>query len=111
MLLTTNDISKKKNLKQLYHFLRINMKLAGVNWVHRTVSEAIIGKDMMLSLDCKTCHKVEGNCWACIHGCGKGIMQAKADVSTLLVIRFIKGGGGRLVKLAYGLLIPNLKEG
>jgi cytochrome c len=76
---------------------------------HQVLTEATMGKNLMLSLDCKTCHKVDE----------KSIGPSFIDVAkkyekdpnavSYLVSKIIKGGGGVWGEVAMSAH-PNLKE-
>ena len=76
---------------------------------HQVVSGTIMGKNLMLSLDCKTCHKVDEK------SIGPSFTQvaqrydAKPDASSYLVGKIIKGGAGAWGETAMPAH-PTLKE-
>ncbi len=82
---------------------------AGASQGHQVLTEATMGKNMMLSLDCKTCHKVDE----------KSIGPSFVDVAKryekdakavpYLVDKIIKGGGGVWGEVAMAAH-PTLKE-
>ncbi len=76
---------------------------------HQVMTEAMIGKNMMLSLDCKTCHKVDEK------SIGPSYMdiatkyEKDAGAESYLVNKIIKGGGGVWGEVAMAAH-PDLKE-
>ncbi|MDF2192104.1 ThuA domain-containing protein [Paraflavitalea sp. CAU 1676] len=82
---------------------------AGASQGHQVLTEAMMGKNLMLSLDCKTCHKVDE----------KSIGPSFVDVAkkyekdpqavSYLVNKIIKGGGGVWGEVAMAAH-PNLKD-
>lgn len=89
-------------------FIEGNEDLAGQG--HQVVPETILGKNIALSLDCKSCHKVDEK------SIGPSYLQVaqryKKDskASSLLIEKIIKGGAGNWGEVAMPAH-PTLKEG
>ncbi len=67
---------------------------AGASQGHQVLTEATMGKNLMLSLDCKTCHKVdEKSIGPSFQDVAKRYEKDPKAVS-YLVDKIIKGGGG-----------------
>lgn len=76
---------------------------------HQVLTEATMGKNLMLSLDCKTCHKTdEKSIGPSFVDVAKKYEKDPAAVS-YLVSKIIKGGGGVWGEVAMAAH-PNLKE-
>lgn len=82
---------------------------AGASQGHQVLTEATMGKNLMLSLDCKTCHKVDEK------SIGPSFLdvakryEKDANAVSYLVNKIIKGGGGVWGEVAMAAH-PNLKE-
>ncbi len=61
---------------------------------HQVMSEAVYGKNLMLSLDCKTCHQVAGKSIGPAYMEVSKKYQQSPDGVTHLVNKIIKGGSG-----------------
>lgn len=108
MVKDPGDSVKKNNLFITTDFLQGNEDLASEG--HQFVPEEILGKNLTLSLDCKSCHKEQGA------SIGPAYMQVakkyKNDdkAGTYLINKIIKGGAGVWGEVAMPAH-PTLKEG
>ncbi|GAC1425568.1 MAG: hypothetical protein NVSMB7_01970 [Chitinophagaceae bacterium] len=82
---------------------------AGSTQGHRILSEAMMGKNLMLSLDCKSCHKVDEKSIGPTFTLVSQRYQKDPKAMTYLAQKVIKGGSdawGQVAMAAH----PNLKE-
>lgn len=75
---------------------------------HQVLSAAVMGKNLMLSLDCKNCHQVDKKSIGPSYVDISKKYQKKSDASTYLSEKIIKGGGGVWGEVAMAAH-PNLK--
>ena len=76
---------------------------------HQVLTEAMIGKNLMLSLDCKTCHKLNEKSIGPSYMDVAKRYEKDANASTYLVNKIINGGGGVWGEVAMAAH-PNLPE-
>jgi len=76
---------------------------------HQVVSEAVMGKNLMLSLDCKTCHKVDEKSIGPAFQAVADRYAKDPNAVSYLVQKIIKGGGGKWGEVAMSAH-PTLKE-
>jgi cytochrome c551/c552 len=87
------DTVDKKNLFISTDFLQGNEDLAAEG--HQHVPDAILGKSLMLSSDCKGCHKIEEKSIGPSFTTVATRYQDSGRASTYLMEKIIKGGVGR----------------
>ena len=87
------DTVDKKNLFISTDFLQGNEDLAAEG--HQHVPDAILGKSLMLSADCKGCHKIEEKSIGPSFTTVATRYQDSGRASTYLMEKIIKGGVGR----------------
>ena len=75
---------------------------------HQVLSAAVIGKNLMLSLDCKNCHQVDKKSIGPSYVDVAKKYQKNPDAATYLSEKIIKGGGGVWGEVAMAAH-PNLK--
>ncbi|WP_153795860.1 ThuA domain-containing protein [Foetidibacter luteolus] len=106
-----DDTAKTKNLENLVvaaDYIE-GKDLAAKPMGHQVVSEAVMGKNLMLSLDCKTCHKINEK------SIGPSFQQVAdkyvkdRNATSYLTEKIIKGGSGVWGEVAMAAH-PNLKE-
>jgi cytochrome c len=68
--------------------------LAGANLGHQQISETMQGKNLMLSLDCKGCHKIDEKSIGPAFKAVADKYRASNDANTYLPAKIIKGGSG-----------------
>lgn len=83
---------------------------AGANLGHQVVTEAMMGKNLVQSLDCKACHKLNEKSVGPAYAAVSQKYQKDAGAVNHLVNKIIKGGGGVWGETAMPAH-PNLKEG
>ena len=82
---------------------------AGSSQGHKILTGAMIGKNIMLSLDCKTCHKVDEKSIGPSFTDVAKRYEKDANASNYLTEKIIKGGSGVWGEVAMAAH-PNLKE-
>lgn len=82
---------------------------ASVPQGHRQLSQAMIGKNLMLTLDCKSCHKVSEKSIGPAFEDVSAKYQKDKDAIPMLTRKIIKGGSGVWGEVAMAAH-PNLKE-
>src|SRR5215203_1975117 len=106
-----NDEGQKIDTANLYiatDFIESNEDLAGQG--HQVVPQTILGKNIMLSLDCKSCHKLDEKSIGPAYSLVARRYQTKTDASSFLINKIIKGGAGNWGEVAMPAH-PTLKEG
>jgi cytochrome c len=82
---------------------------AGANLGHQVLTEAMMGKNLMLSLDCKTCHKESEKSIGPSYVDIAKKYKNDANAVSYLVDKIIKGGGGVWGEVAMAAH-PNLEQ-
>ncbi len=82
---------------------------AGANLGHQVVSDLVIGKSLVQSLDCKSCHKENEKSIGPAYFEVSKKYAGKADAAGYLINKIIKGGGGVWGEVAMAAH-PDLKE-
>ncbi|RZK26087.1 MAG: c-type cytochrome [Flavobacterium sp.] len=77
---------------------------------HQVLTEAMIGRNTMLALDCKSCHKTDEKSVGPAYTAVAKKYEKTADADKYLVEKIIKGGGGVWGEVAMPAH-PTLKEG
>ena len=106
-----DDTAKVKDLSNLMvtaDYKEVTAR-AGVPEGHQIISEAMLGKNLMLSLDCKGCHKVEEKSIGPAFTLVSQRYQKDPNALTNLAQKVIKGGSGSWGQVAMASH-PNLKE-
>lgn len=83
---------------------------AGASMGHQVMTEAMMGKTLVQSLDCKACHKLEEKSVGPAYVAVSKKYEKDAGAVNHLVNKIIKGGGGVWGEVAMPAH-PNLKEG
>jgi glucose/arabinose dehydrogenase/cytochrome c551/c552 len=83
---------------------------AGANMGHQVMTEVMMGKNLVQSLDCKACHKVEEKSIGPSYTAVSQRYQKKAGAENHLINKIIKGGSGVWGENAMPAH-PDLKEG
>ncbi len=83
---------------------------AGASMGHQVMTESMTGKNLVLSLDCKACHKEVGKSIGPSYEDVSKRYQKDPNASTYLVDKIIKGGSGVWGETAMPAH-PNLSEG
>jgi len=106
-----DDTAKTKNLENLVvtaDYIE-GRDLAAKPMGHQVVSQAVMGKNLMLSLDCKTCHKVDEKSIGPAFQAVADRYAKDPNAVPYLVQKIIKGGGGKWGEVAMSAH-PTLKE-
>jgi cytochrome c len=105
-----NDTSKIKDIKDLFvsaSYMEGSDK--AISQGHQQISETVMGKNLLYSLDCKTCHKVAEKSIGPSFADVAKRYQKDGSAGAMLVQKIIKGGSGNWGEVAMAAH-PNLKE-